>query len=472
MLRRWCRRLSWALAAIAGLLALLLAYARWFCLAEPPALEGRPAILDRALESEADGTVRLGACWFRQRPGASQLYLEGDPFELGYANAKLTERFLERQERELLDQAHAFLPSRLAFFGVALAVVLNNASLPEFVPLEYQREIHGLALGAPDPFPELGPRYHRLLNYHAAHDISHWVADQPAAGCTGFAAGAGATRDGHLIAARNFDFEAGGSFDENKVILLVRPADGLAFLSVSWAGMAGAVTGLNERGIFVALFGAHSEDRRRIGTPVALVVREVLQRAATLADAEAIVRRAEVFVSDLYLVADGGRGEAIVIEKSPERTAVRRMQSGAISVANHFETGDFAADSGNAEYMRTGTSIARRARLAELVHGGAGALDLAAAVAILRDRRGAAGATLELGDRRAIDGLIATHSVAADVTARELWVSRGPHALGAFDAYGFADFAHPRPVAAEDPLLADGAYERLAAEQKRGRTPR
>ena len=58
--------------------------------------------------------------------------------------------------------------------------------------------------------------------------------------------------------------------------------------------------------------------------------------------------------------------------------------------------------------------------------------------------------------------MIATHSVVADVTEGILWVSRGRHQLGVYDAYGIDRFGDPiaDPIPA-DPALTDGEYERL-----------
>jgi tetratricopeptide (TPR) repeat protein len=339
---------------------------------------------------------------------------------------------------------------------------VNNRNLPDYVPREYAEEILGIAEGCPDPFPQLGPRYHRILNYHAAHDISHWVHDRPVVGCTAFAAGPGATRDGHLLVGRNFDFEAGRVFDRNKIIGCYRPSRGRAFLSVVWPGMAGAITGLNEDRIFCSINGAHSESKDNIGTPVSLVVRQVLQYAGSVEEAVGIIRDARVFVSDSYLVADGKTGEAVVVEKSPARVEVRRILEDILLQSNHFECGGFDDDEGNREYQRIGTSVPRHRRLAELVQRHRGALDVPTAVAILRDRQGLGDKRLALGNRRAINPMIATHSVVADVTTGILWVSRGPHQLGAYDAYAIEDFGDPiAPPIPADPVLASGRYDRL-----------
>ena len=430
------------------------------CFAEPPVLAGEPAIHAEVL-STVDGRVHFGESWFEARLGRSLLYLEGDPYSIGYANARMTSDWIFEQERELIATVREFLPGTLEFWGVTLLVLTNNRSLPSYVPLEYQYEILGLAEGSEDPLPHMGPRYHRILNYHAAHDISHWVWDKPVVGCNAFAAVGDWTESGHLILGRNFDFEAGRRFDENKIIGLYRPESGCAFLSIAWPGMAGAVTGINDERIFCSINGAHSADRGRIGTPASLVVRQVLQYATTLEEATAIIRDAQVFVADSYLLADGKTGQAVVVEKTPARSGVRGMQGGLLLQSNHFETDELAVDSGNLDYMQVGTSIARHGRLRELVEGERGSLDPGSAVAIMRDRKGVGGLELAPGHRSSLCAVIATHSVVADVTAGTLWVSRGPHQLGEFDPYSIEDFGTAGEALPADPALGDGTHSTL-----------
>ena len=465
--RRWLR---WTLYGFGGFFLCLAGFVTWallFCFADPPELDYTPQA--RAWgEAEADGArMRLGPNWFQARKGRSLLYLEGDPYSIGYANGKLTNLFLREQEEALMGTIRKFFPGTLSFYGIAVVVLVNNRNLPDFVPREYQEEILGLSEGSDDPFPQYGPRYHRILNYHAAHDIGHWVQDRPVIGCTAFAAVGKATRSGALLVGRNFDFEAGRHFDVNKIIGCYVPQKGYAFLSVSWPGMAGAITGINSERIYCSMNGAHSSDKDNIGTPVSLVVRQVLQYAGSLEEAIETIRAARVFVADSYLVADGKTGAAAVVEKSPGRTAVRRMGAGPLMQANHFECPEFADDEGNREYMTEGSARKRRTRLGELVKRYSGRLDPARIVEILRDRSGVGDVALAPGNRGAINPCIATHSVVCDVTRGILWVSRGPHQLGAYDPYSIARFGEPvGPTIPAAALLVNGGYDKLVEARR------
>jgi hypothetical protein len=96
-------------------------------------------------------------------------------------------------------------------------------------------------------------------------------------------------------------------------------------------------------------------------------------------------------------------------------------------------------------------------------------------VAILRDRQSASGADLGPGNRNAIDGLIAAHSVVFDLTARRAWVAAAPHTLGAYSAVDLdavlsgRDGPPPRTDSDRvpaDPWLSDGTWDRYCAARK------
>lgn len=298
--RTWFRRIAWGLCLFAAALIILTCAASWYidwaCCAVPPAVDIKQPLAGPQVHQTDDGYSHLDNCYFGKKDGILRMRLTGDSFSLGYYNAVLTGQLIQQQEMSLLDTVRSHVPSRINLWLLTKYVLLRNRNLPSFIPRDYQIEIYGMSVGYEDPFPGVYPLYHRLLNYHAAHDISHAVMDTPLVGCTSFAAWGSATNNGHLLLGRNFDFNAGRCFDENKVVVYFKPDEGLGFISVAWPGMVGVVSGINEAKIAVTVNAASSADSRTIGTPVSLLIRDVMQHASTLDQAVKTIEQSRVFV--------------------------------------------------------------------------------------------------------------------------------------------------------------------------------
>ena len=277
------------------------------------------------------------------------------------------------------------------------------------------------------------PTYQRLMFLYALYDIALPLETSPLIGCTSFALDPEETADGHSLVARAFDFEAGDSFDWDKAVFLVREDGAIPFASVAWPGFVGVVTGMNVEGVVVTVHGGRARDSVADGTPVAFSLREVLQRAHDTSEAVEILRAQRVMVSHIVFVADGG-GHFAVVERAPGEPAYVRdtKTHGTLAVTNHFE-GPLASDPKNLRVRAVTTTLARRARVDQLLAEVAPHTATPRSVlAILRDHACAGDYACALGDRRAIDALIATHGIVADATDRVLWVSSGPHLLGRF----------------------------------------
>src|SRR5690606_9849818 len=88
--------------------------------------------------------------------------------------------------------------------------------------------------------------YQRTLWMHGAHDLGHVLQDLAIVGCSSFAVWGDRSADGKLLIARNLDFYLNDDFAENKMVYFVRPENGIPFMSISWAGMIGVVSGMNK----------------------------------------------------------------------------------------------------------------------------------------------------------------------------------------------------------------------------------
>ncbi len=469
-MKKWLKRilLSVILLVAAGWVAGALLLRSWT--AQPPPLPAQTRVLQLKTQSREE-KVWLGQSWVGRREGLPVIYLKGEPFELGYAKGVLLQPQIHTLENEFLQMIHGYVPHEWTLRLLKSYVIYRNRHLSDFVPLDYRMEMFGAALGCPDIHPELGPYYNRILNYHAAHDISYMMIDNPLvshAGCTSFGAWGSTTTKGHLITGRNFDWEAAEVFSRDRIVILCEPEHGIAFISLAWAGMAGVVSGMNRAGVSVTVNGAPSSLPREAATPVAILAREVLQRAHNLAEALEIVGRAKVFVSTVWLVGSRADGRFVVVEKTPEMTQVRQAENDWIVCANHFETSPMRDEPRNRSHLLEATSLSRQTRLTELIRQTQGRIGPAEAANFLRDRNLPGGLFPGNGHRAALNAFIATHATVMDLTDGIFWAASPPNQLGKFVAFDVQDFSRELPEnnVPADPVIASGEYDRTREAQK------
>jgi tetratricopeptide (TPR) repeat protein len=459
---RFWRRLT--LVAVGLLVALPLAYLVFLRLTriEPPRVSDevrRAAEQPMVMQGQR---AMLGKSWMSRERGVWEEHLEGEPYALGYAQARLGSRLLLEQEDFMFSEMSHYVPSSIARWLIRAGVRLRYRHLGDLLPPDRRLEMAGLAAGSIDRHGDFLPAYHRIVFYHALHDITQGLEHSPLLGCTAFAAAGPATTNGHLILGRNFDFEGPEIFDREKSVLFFKPAGKIPFVSVAWVGMSGVVTGLNGEGIYVSINAARTDDKGADGMPVEVLVREILESAHSIDDVIAMVKKTPVMVPDFYLIGDGKTGESAVIERSPTRLEVRRSKELTL-LANHALSPAFAGDAENDRLRRYLTSGARFRRLEELTKKWHGQIDPKRALEILRDKRAAGGEPLGLGNRNALDAIIATHSVVVDATSLILWVGEGPHLLGKFCAFDLRKelYGEDRPAPAdlpEDPIAKTDEY--------------
>ena len=463
--RRWGRRI--ALGAGIALVCVLLAYLLFLRMTrvDPPRVD--PAVraaAERPLEVRGPRAY-VGASWLGRERGVWEAHLEGEPYALGWAQGRLGNRLFLEAEDYMFDEMARYVPSKLALWLIRAGVRLQYRHVGDLLPPDRAEEIAGMARGVDDLHGDFLPIYHRLVFYHALHDITQGLEHSPLLGCSAFAASGPASSNGHLIVGRNFDFEGPEIFDREKAILFFKPRGKIPFASVSWLAMSGVITGLNAEGIYVSINAARSDDKGGEGMPVEILVREIMEQAKSIDDVVAMVKKTPVMVPDFYLVGDGKTGESAVIERSPRRIEVRRSQKsdGTVLLTNHALAPSFSSDAENDRLKRYLTSGARYRRMEELVRHWRGQIDPKKALEILRDKRGVGGVELGLGNRNALDAIIATHSVVVDASALTIWVSSGPHAVGKYVGFDLKKEllgqAQPTPAdLPEDPLAQSDEF--------------
>lgn len=462
-LRRWARRL--AIAAAALVVVPFVAHHVVGCATrlEPPAIEvaglGEPTV-------EA-GVRRLGAAWARKRGAILEVRLGGTPEAIGEQMARLLRPEMIANEGELLGQFRRFVPLSPVRHLIVDIARTRFSGADRGMDEGRRREIAAQALAfQPDPYDGFMPTYDRMVFLNSLYDVSLSFEHSPLLGCTTFVARGEASQAGHVLLARNFDFEAGPIFDDGKAVFLVHEEGRIPYASVSWPGFIGSVTGMNADGLALVIHGGRAREVAPGGEPVPHAMREVLGRARTVEEAIALLAERKAMVSHIVVLADAS-GDAAAVERAPGEPLHARRDAPTLAVTNHFE-GPLASDPKNLAVRDVTSTLPRRARLDELLAARKKPMTAEDAVAVLRDKRGAGDTELALGDRRALDALIATHAVVADATDRVLWVSEGPHLAGRFVRFDLRKLLDPNASPGDDgalvtigadPILDDGRLE-------------
>lgn len=441
---------------------------------DPPAITTPD--LEPSIAEDDPGRREIGASYARRRGAIWEVRLVGDPVTLGYSHTKLLRDEQVAIEEEMRGQFAHFVPWSPARTLLVDLARLRFATLDQLLSPAYREEIAAQAAAfGPDPFEDMMPTYQRHVFLHSLYDIMLSFERSPLIGCTSFVLReAGDDADpaaGRVVIGRNFDFEGPQILDDKKAVFLVFEDGHIPYASVSWPGFVGTATGVNRDGVAIVIHGARAGETDPTGEPVPQTFRDVLRHARSTEEAVAVVKSRRPIVPHMLLVADA-TGRAVVIERVPHEPAfVREAPGRALPLTNHFE-GPHAGDPKNLEVRERTSTLPRRARLDAILENVPAAPTVQHAVEILRDKRAADGASLGLGHRSAIDALIATHSVAIDLSARELWVSEGPHATGRFVRFDLRELLDPEfapsgPPRVEslpvDDIVTDGRYDAWVA---------
>lgn len=372
----------------------------------------------------------------RKNPfGLYELYLSGDPLEMGLNNGAIAQDLIQKQEHIFFKKVEELVPSKSRQGFLRFFLAWYNRKIHKHISNELDAEIYGVSRYAADRYSYIADNYLRSLYLHGAHDIGHALQDLALVGCSSFAAWADKTEDGSMIVGRNFDFYAGDEFAEDKIIAFVAPDSGHKFMSVTWGGMIGVVSGMNEHGITLSINAGKSSIPLVAKTPIALLNREILQYASSIEEAIAIAKQRKVFVSESIFVASGSENRAVIIEVSPKNIGVYEVpNSNQLICTNHFQSPAYSKDKKNAQHIIESHSLYRYQRMEELL-GAEPKINPQVAANILRNTDGLGNKKIGYGNEKALNQLLAHHAIIFKPTQKQVWISTNPYQLGEFVAY-------------------------------------
>jgi isopenicillin-N N-acyltransferase like protein len=253
--------------------------------------------------------------------------LRGDPAAIGKAYSAQLGDTIHLLHRDYLNR---FLDPR--FSGLALGIAHETllAKAAEFKPLmrpEHLEEIRALAAAA-------------RMDLREALLGQCFVDLAVEGGCSTIALPASASPDGVARFGRNLDYISLDLLDRHSILLVVHPKDRYAFAAVTWPGLVGVLSGMNEHGLSLGCMEVPRSARKPDAMPYMLLYRCVLEQCRTVDEAIAFLEKTPRQTAHTLMLMDAS-GDRAVTEITPEKVIVRRApDSAALVSTNHHRGAD------------------------------------------------------------------------------------------------------------------------------------
>jgi outer membrane lipoprotein-sorting protein len=238
---------------------------------------------------------------FEMIDGTRVVFLKGTPEEMGRQHGMLLKKEIRDTVYHILygvGVGSSFGKGKW-FFG---EIEDAQARVSPFIDPKYLQEMDAIALASGRAKEEV-----RLSNFFP--ELFH---------CSGFAIYGEATQGGKLYHGRILDYLKGVGLEQNAVVFVNQPEGANAWVNVSYAGFTGSVTAMNEKKIAIGEMGGRGEGNWD-GKPMAQLVREVMEKANTLEEAVAIMRKGPRTCEYYYVISDGNSKKAVGIAATPTK---------------------------------------------------------------------------------------------------------------------------------------------------------
>lgn len=252
------------------------------------------------------------------------LILRGSPEAIAEQEAALTV-----QAAAELVAAPQDLLEKLAYPGGWEGLVNRGRTLWRYIPEEYKRELTAMAKKA-------GLSRDELLAVNALPDMYRDFA------CSSLLVLPQRSATGKMLFGRNLDFFSPRQLYRYTIIKVYnQPGKKYRFASVGFPGFIGCLTGMNEAGLCLAVHEVHlTADGSPMfapqGMPYAMLLRQIMERCATVDEAISLLRSARR--TTLLNIALCDTKQAVVAEITPRQVEVRGAEAGLCACTNHFRT--------------------------------------------------------------------------------------------------------------------------------------
>jgi hypothetical protein len=246
------------------------------------------ALFSSAVLYSEELIYRIGKGTLEESAQGTILRLEGKPYERGVQHGTLLKEKIQANVEGFIDVPGLDQSPRVKAFHAHLSTLLSS------IPSHYLEEMRGVAYGADVPFE-------KILMLNLFPEMFH---------CIGITVQNEATFDHSLYHVRVLDYGAIQGLQHSAILMVVKPEDKHAFVSVGYAGFIGSVTGMNEKKIAMGEIGGDGYGYWN-GIPMAFLIREVLEKSGTLEEAKELLKSSPRTCEYYYVLSDGNQEKAV-----------------------------------------------------------------------------------------------------------------------------------------------------------------
>ncbi|OGV63409.1 MAG: hypothetical protein A3K19_30835 [Lentisphaerae bacterium RIFOXYB12_FULL_65_16] len=222
------------------------------------------------------------------------LIVDGTPEQIGTAHGTLLRDGARKlMERVVFGVGTVWTFEKAEWFPDRMAEVQRRAA--PHIPERFIRECDALAKAADMP-PRCG------LYANLFPEMFH---------CSGVAVRGKATSDGSVIHARVLDYMSDIGLQRQATIQVFMPDGYNAWISAGYAGFVGTVTAMNAKGLAIGEMGGRGEGQWD-GMPMTLLLRDIMERAATVAEALKMIQDTPRTCEYYYVISDKSKDVAAV----------------------------------------------------------------------------------------------------------------------------------------------------------------
>ncbi|MFA7230624.1 MAG: C45 family peptidase [Victivallaceae bacterium] len=222
-------------------------------------------------------------CKYKNRK--TVLFIEGSSEQMGQAHGQLLKSDIKSMEETVLVVAAGYMLTKDDWFFTRIQEVINRTT--PFIPGRFLTECDAMSKAA-----GITADSGRRLNYFP--EMFH---------CSGVAVCKSATTNGQVVHARVLDYMKDVNLQNYAALMVFMPEKYNNWVSVSYAGMLGTVTAMNEKGLAMGEMGGRGEGKWD-GLPMSFMMRRVMEECATVEEAVALMKKTPLTCDYYYILSD------------------------------------------------------------------------------------------------------------------------------------------------------------------------